>query len=412
LNVLQGGKIDGMTAYSLPSAFNDPERLVQQKEALKAIVRWRSGVAPQEELDSSHEIGGIKHKVYQLIFVIERGRRHSDENFMRVADHSNPSDLHILGQLQAEPQKELEFYRQALQQLPFIVSEQYVELSFSIADCLDRLQEYGMAKETFSWLVTLTSYSKIRSNIILLGKKNTVERNELLWRGFLSSTLDDDQVTCLAITDLLFQEKISNAASLSYAFSLYQADRTRLAKQKFTDANCFHLWSISGEIIIRNQNELNGSPLLKACYHNNVGLHHLQNGDMDNARISFEKACQMLMDASSNYLHPFYNLSLLFLQKGSIVDACNIWATCRPYDSRLPSKIKAWLSEALNNYAGIKASADKKVEGKWLSKNIGGLSPSNVHLLDILFLQHILQEWKSAEVHKMVQKIGESNFNV
>ena len=397
-------------------------RLADQEEAVVTLARRSLGFETTCGAGSS----GIAFKVHTLIRAVDEqssspGSSSSklEGNLFKVVDESNPSDLNLLGCFQADDcQQALASFGKALENLrPDDIEPLSSDVTFNLADCFARLGEHGRAKDLLIWLLhghqTQQQHSTpFTNNIIMIGKGNDfVTRDEILWKAFVSSTMDNDLVTTLAVADILFQEKESEATVLARVFGLSQADRSSLVKGSQLLEQQQHSSSAARDATTSGEEKLPNSPegggVISASLHNNCGLVHLREGHTGEAKSCFEKACSVMDSVGSHYLHPYYNLTLHFWETGKVSRAVELWGKTRGLlEMNDRCEIEERLQTTVHEYGQARAVTSSR--NVWLAKGVGGLQSYRVLLLDCLVLQHRLQRMQDQALQKLLVEFKQS----
>jgi hypothetical protein len=159
--------------------------------------------------------------------------------------------------------------------------------------------------------------------------------------------------------------------------------------------------------------ELLPGGLVVACLYNNLALQLLgQGSDLESSKQFLEQACAILSSehSSPTYLHPFYNLTLLFLQNSETAEqGVERWSTVRRLKGNASDDFSSsmkWLMEqrslALQGYSQARANhmVDSIFYPAWLSQGTGGLRTSNVRLLDCWVLQYQIQRLQNEYIYR------------
>jgi tetratricopeptide (TPR) repeat protein len=208
--------------------------------------------------------------------------------------------------------------------------------------------------------------------------------------------LDDDPVATLTITDKLYENNQSEATALAHVFGLSQAERPSLAKEKakLRARRSHSYFVLSDEERLPSPTDplkdyMEGG-LVAACMRNNCGVVHARDGNAKSASKMFMKSRAILLSGKS-YLHPYYNLTLVYLEMGKTAKAISLWEHVRQLESTDQKELRDTLQVAAQE---LELGQDSKTPSRntWTATGIGGLQPSNVHLLDCFVLRYRLQE--------------------
>ena len=373
--------------------------LASQETAVVMLARRRLGLSTDAKLNDIFGIAFKMHRVFRSIDEPQADRMVAEE-LCEVLDHSAPSDLNLLGRFQPDCCQALLSYSKALETVRPEEVNLYKEVSFNLADCFARLGEHGRAKDLLLWLQGQKQNSSI-ANTISIVSENFVTSREVLWRAFVSATLDDDPVATLAVSHLLNQGGRSKAARFALDFSLNQAVRPSLAT-RCSSSECELSWALSGNVPSHlPYSQLgNGSArgVTSACFHNNRGLAFVREGRVDEAILSFERACSDLNDVGHRYLHPHYNLTLLLWESGQASRAVDLWSSARNLVAIDESDIEEKLRSTLAIYVVLKV---EKIRNNWIARGIGGLQLRNIRILDCLVLQFRVQQMQDRALENL-----------
>lgn len=366
-------------------------KLSSQEDAVAMLARRRLGLAAYACADDNFGISSKLRRVFQAIDEPHEVAKGSEDLF-EVLDHSVPSDLNLLGRFQSDCKKSLLSFGKALAKLGPGDTNIHWEIAFNLADCFARLGEHDRAKDLLLWLQGKEQLTAA-GNTISLSSGNFATSIDVLWRAFVSATLDDDLVSTLAVSDLLNQAGRSKATALALEFSLHNAGRSSLAT-RHSSSECKMSWAISeNEEPVLSDSHLGGEAdggVVSACFHNNRGLMFVGEGDMSKAILSFERACADLKDVGPRYLHPYYNLTLLLWAIKQPSRAVDLWVSTRSLVTNDASAIEEQLNSALAKYAEVGKVVS--IENSWIANGEGGLPLGNILLLDCLVLQYRMQE--------------------
>ena len=216
------------------------DKVAQQERAVMMLARRRLGLLTACSAGAYNNKNNldIACKLQQILRAIDEPHAHTDEDIAELRatiDHVKSSDLNLLGHFQSDCQLALTTYTRALKCLQPSEVTLECEIAFNIADCLSRLGFHNQAKALFLWLYEREDRAASTNVIAISPKGPPVEPKELLWKAFVSATLDNDVVSTLAIADSLHSKGPSKASELALAFSLHQAGRPSQTKRNFTN---------------------------------------------------------------------------------------------------------------------------------------------------------------------------------
>lgn len=323
----------------------------------------------------------------------------------------------------------------------------------NLAECFLFLGETRRTKDLLLYLnntakpekeCSLTNGSKMNLSV----QDNGTDEHTILWRAFLTTTLDTDHIATMRMADKLLhsvsspghailshifallqagrptlalkavqRERIAVTSPCSIASAMYEADAMLMAERGFDPSTSTGISrvalladSANTRLALLSTNHSREARLLRAVVFNNRGISRLLEGKSDEAleffRISV-RALDLIGDHGGK-LQPYFNLCLLLWMKQQTHDAVRIWLAARGiYDSPDKSQVgfDTYLNRAVGKYLAEQQRTNEKNKStsssrhvpNWLVNGLGCMDPIQVLLMDCIMVQCAI-EMKDAQV--------------
>lgn len=283
------------------------------------------------------------------------------------------------------------------------------------------------------------------TTINLSTQDDGVDDNTTLWRAFLVTSLDQDHIATIILTEKLLQSVSSRQHAItSHIFALLQAGRPSLAlkasrKERIAVTSPCSIAidmyeadamlqtergdgsdengvlrvssladSANAHLLLLSTNHSREARMLRATVWNNRGVSQLVGGKTDEA-LECLRASVKEIDLIEDHgnLQPHFNLCLLLWRKEQIVDAVRVWLSARGMNES-PDKMQVGLETHFERSVGKYLAEQRCVNEKdtpvsswhvptWQTNGLGCMDQIQVLLMDCIMVQFAL-EMKNAQI--------------